>query len=357
MRIERTGPVAKLTPRLERFFVEALDGEALDDLQDAQARKADFKCLRGLLAIELKSLEDDAFKRMENLTDELCERPDWPIFYGSWPIQSLLKHVREPEEVKRRFVDRIGRAIEKHMRKANKQLAAHEVAFPRKNLVKVVVLVNEDHEIYDPEMVAYLIHHLLRRRENGALLFPHIDAVIFLSERHAAPFNRQVAFPIVCIEGQSIGNAAWKSDVTDTFLTRWAKWNGVPLYHADLQAQKFTTIDHIPERMKRYEKWQLDYERRPYMTGFTDEQLRDRFDEIICVSSLAFIKDSPLKPSHDAIVWSMSSMSHMMLEMGWRGIPVTQFKYKPDRLAAAARRLHLAANAVVWFESDMGRGV
>ncbi len=337
--------------------MEALGGEALDDVQDAEARKADFECLRGLLAIELKSLEDDASERMDNLTDELRERPDWPMYYGSVPIESVLKHMKEPEEVRRRLVDRIGRAIRKHMRKANKQLAAHDATFPRKNMVKVMVLANEDHEIYDPEMVAYVVHHLLLRQHDGAPLYPHIDAVIFVSERHATPFDQLIAFPIVCIEGQSIRSAAWKSDVLDTLMARWAKWNGVPIYHCDLRTQKFKTIDHIPERMKRYEQWQLDYKRRPYMRGFTGEQLRERFDEIMCVSSLSLIKDSPLKPSHDATAWSLSSMSHLMLEMGWRGVPVTQFEFSPERLAAAARRLRLPANVVAWFESDMGRAL
>jgi hypothetical protein len=83
MRIERKGPVAKLTPRLERFFVEALGGEPLDAIQHPEARKADFRCLRGLLAIELKSLEQDGSERMDNLARELSERPDWPVFYGS----------------------------------------------------------------------------------------------------------------------------------------------------------------------------------------------------------------------------------------------------------------------------------
>jgi hypothetical protein len=355
MRIERTGPVEKLTPRLERFFIEALGGEAIDNIQHAEARRADFKCLRGLLAIELKTLKEDASQRIDNLTDELSQRPDWPAFFGSGPIQSLFKNIREPEEVKRRFVDRIGRAIKSHVSKANKQLAAHAAAFPRQNMFKLMVLANEDHEVYDPEMVAFITQKLLLRQENGALHYPHIDAVIFISERHAAPIEQQIAFPIVCIEGHSMKSASWKSDVVDTFMVRWARWNGVQLYHSDLRAQKFQTIEHIPERMKRHEQWQLDYKRKPYMAEFTSEQLRERFDEIFCISSLAFIKDSPLKPSREALEWSLSSMSHLTLEMGWRGIPITDFKQEPQRLVSAARRLGLPGNAVTWFENDMGR--
>lgn len=355
MRIERKGKVARLTPRLERFFVEALGGVALDDLQHDEARKADFKCLNGLLAIELKSLEKDGSERMDNLTDELRERADWPIFLGSAPMQSFLQHIEEPEAVKRQIVDRIGRAIKNHMRKADKQLAAHELAFPCENVVKLMALANEDHEIYDPEMVAYIVQHLLQRHEEGSPLYPHIDAVIFLSERHAATVQQQVAFPILCIEGQSIDQTSRKRDVTELFLVRWAKWNGVPLYQADPRKQKFSTIEHIPEQMRRYEQWELDYRRNPYMRVFSEEQVRERFDELICVSLLAFIKGSPLKPDQKAIMWSMSSMSHMMLEMGRRGIPVTKFQYGPERLAAAARRLGLPPEVVSWFQTDLGR--
>ena len=98
MRIERRGNAPPITPRLERFFKEALGGVPLDDLQHAEARKADFRCLNGLLAIKLKSLEEDASERMDNLTDQLRERRDWPIFFGAAPIQSFLKHLLGVEE-------------------------------------------------------------------------------------------------------------------------------------------------------------------------------------------------------------------------------------------------------------------
>jgi hypothetical protein len=360
MRIERKGPVAKLTPRLERFFIEALGGESLDHILHAEARKADFRCLRGLLAIELKTLKQDASQRIDNLMAELSQRPDWPTFYGSVPIESALKHVDAPEEVKRLFMDRIGRAIKDHVSKADKQLAAHEATFPRKNMLKVMVLANEDHAIYDPGMVAYLIQRLLLRKENGSFVYPHIDAVIFITERHATALEDQIAFPIVCIDGHSMTSVPWKGKVIEMFMTRWAKWNGTGLGHSDLhdlQNQRFRAVDHIPEQMKRHEHWELEYKRMPYMASFTAEQLRERFDEIICITSLSFIKDSPLKPSDDAVRSSLSSMSHVTLEMGWRGIPRTQFVCDAARLAAAARRLHLPTDVIGWFENDMGRAV
>lgn len=352
MRIERKGPVRKLTPRLVRFIKEALGGQALDDIQDAQIRRVDYSCLGGLLAVELKSLEEDASERLDNLTDELRQRPDWPVFIGSAPILAILKHMEQPEDVKRRIVDRIGRAIKSHMRKANKQLAAHEEAFKRKNLVKVMVLVNEDHEVYDPELVTHVVGHLLSRRENDAPLYPHIEAVIFFSERHAAYIGQKVSFPIITIKGEALDYANWKSDVIDFVQARFAEWSGVPLYRGDFDLHKFATIENIPEQMKRHEQWELDYRRNPYLKDVSIEQLRDRFDEMVCIASLAFIKGSPMKPDHDAIARSMATMSHMMIEMGGRSIPSVQFRREPERMAAAARRLGLPDDAVSWFERN-----
>lgn len=230
MRIERKGPVAKLTPRLELFFIEALGGESLDDSLHAEARRADFRCLRGLLAIELKTLEQGASQRLDNLAAELSQRPDWPVFYGSAPIEPFLKHMQDPEQVKRRFVDRIGRAVKDHVSKADKQLAAHEATFPRKNMLKLMVLANEDHEIYDPAMVGHLTQRILLRQENGCLRYQHIDAVIFITERHATALDDQIAFPILCIDGHSMTSAPWKSEVINVLMARWARWNGAELH-------------------------------------------------------------------------------------------------------------------------------
>ncbi|MDZ7712733.1 MAG: hypothetical protein U5L06_06320 [Rhodovibrio sp.] len=353
MRIERKGNVGRLTPRVERFFTQALGGVSLDSTQHAEARKADYKCLRGLLAIELKSLEEDASERVGNLTEKLQERRDWPEFHGSWPLQSVLTNMTESEDVSRLFIDRIGRGIKSHMRKANKQLAAHEAAFPRQNMFKVLVLVNEDHEVYDPKLSAQIIQDLLLRCENESPIYPHIDTVIFFTERHAASVNSKIAFPILCVESASIESTEWKRTLTDFIVSRWAQWNDVPLYKTDFGEQGFATIDHIPEQMRRQEQWELNYKRDPYMRYFTDEQLRERFDEIVCISALAFIRNSPLKPDKGAIMWSMSCMSHMMVEMGWRGIPITNFKYTPERLASAAKRMGMPIEVIAWFKSEM----
>lgn len=355
MRIERHGPIERLTPRVQRFIIEALGGVVLDDIQDAQARKVDYACFRGLLAIELKSLEEDASQRMDNLTNQLQGRPDWPVFLGSAPMSSFLQHLEQPEPVRKLVAERVGRAIKNHIHKANKQLAAHEAAFPRKNLVRAVIIVNEDHEIYDPQIVGHIVGRLLRRVEDGKLLYPHIDEVIYLSERHATMINGLIAFPMLAIEGQPLGDALWKREVMRRLAERWGRWSGVPAFKANAKDQNFSTIEQIREKMPRHEAWGLHYRRNPYMQGFTDEQIRDRFDEVICITCLSSLKDTPLKPSRDDVEWAMKTMSHMMLEMARRAIPITRFQYEPARLSAAAKRLQMPQEAETWFARDLFR--
>lgn len=352
MRVERRGEVNKLTPRVERFLVEALRGASMDDPENSETRRVDFACLGGLLAIEIKSLEDDATERMDNLTKELQERDDWPVFLGSAPIQAFIKHLEDSQKVERKVIERVGRAVKNHIHKANKQLEAHSASNPRKNTVRVVFLINEDHEVYDPKAVAFIVQKLLLREERGALLYPNIDAVIFMSERHATALNCQIAFPIVRIEAPPIEQAVWKRDVLDLMLRRWGAWNGRSVHHVDDDSTEFDTVEHIPEEMKRYEKWELDYRRNRYMRKFTKDELRDRLDEIMAVSTLKFGKDSPEVPIDEAVTWSMSSMSHIMLEMGWRGTPITDFPLEPGRLALAAKRLGFSEKAATWLKTD-----
>lgn len=357
MRIERSGPVEPLTPRLVSFLKEALGGVSMDDIQNPEQLRIDYTCLNGLVAIELKSLEEDGSARMDNLTDELRQRDDWPAFLGSAPIQSFIKHTKDPEGLNKRVLDRIGRGIINHLKKANRQLEAHCASFPRRNVVRVLLLVNEDHEAYDPNTVSYILWHAIRRVNEDRPLYEHVDLIIYMTERHAQVVDNRLAFPTLIIESPNITTAPWKSDVGQLFVERWAKWNNNPLHRGEVDPASFTTIDHIPESAPRHERWRTDYRRAPYLRPLTFEQLRQRFDEITLMSSFSFLKGSPIPMNQEATMNNMINFTHMMVEMGERGIPITQFAYETDRAVAAARRLGLPQNAIDWtIEMDSHRG-
>jgi hypothetical protein len=351
VRVERRGKVEALTPRLIEFMVTALGGQCVDDLLSPENRRIDYVCLRGLLAVEVKTLELDASERMDNLTQELRERPDWPEFYGAWPIESVLSNLDEPEQVRRRVVNRIGRSVVNHLKKADKQLLAHTQWARRKNLVRVLLLVNEDHAEYDPHTVQQvLLQELHTRRRESASAYEAVDAILYVSERHATVVDGQVTLPIISVEGPSMGETIWKRAIFERFAERWAAWTtGKPLRMGDVQ-DKFEPVEHVPEKESRQSQWQRNYRRAPYLRPLSIEQLRERWDEATVLSIFKFHKRSPLRASIGDAAALMEQFAHLLEELAHRGIPLAKFRYESGRHPAAARRLKVPPEALAWIE-------
>ena len=349
MRIERTGSVDPLTPRIERFLIDRLSGVSLDDLQSAETRRADFVCLRGLLTIEVKSLEDSPAERMDNLFNELRQRPDWPAFLGSAPAESFIKNMEDSESVRRDVLGRIGRGVINPLKKANRQLESHAANLPRSRVVRVLILINEDQEIYDPHTVSYVLWHAVRRKENGKPLYENVDAIIYFTERHATVLGDKLAFPLVSIEGAGMYDAPWKADVIQLVMDRWTAHNYGTSYSFD-NVREFSTIDHIPETAPRYERWRTDYLRGPYLRSLSREELRDRFDEVTLLGTLPMLVGTPLKLPQEAVQLAMQCFGDMMMELGERAIPITQFPHSAERAINAAKRLNLEPHVIAWVE-------
>lgn len=341
MRIERTGKIEPLTPRVERYLREGLKGKSLDDLLSPEQERCDYLCLNGLVVVEVKTLEGDGTERLENYNDELRDRDDYPTFYAGVPFDSILKNLKDPEPVQRRMLDRIGRAIVSHVKKARHQFESHAKHHPRKNQVRVMILINEDHEIYDPHTVGYILNHTLLRRDNEKPTYENIDAVIYLTERHATNLKGQVAFPILALLGPGVDGAPWKVDIVNRITEGWASHNGNPMVEDVSKLKEFEAVDHVPEKMKRHEFWRLEYRRNPYMQNFTEQQIRDVFDETIVFSILAMTNGSPLKFTQEAIMADTRRFTHVLMEINKRGLPMESFDKELPQLLAAATRMKL----------------
>jgi hypothetical protein len=350
MRIERNGAAERLTPRVERFLKQCLGGVCQDDVQSPEQRRVDYVCRGGLLAVEIKTLEEDASERLDNLTDELRELEEWPMFYGAWPVESILKNFADPVQIKLRLLNRLGRAIVTHLKKANKQLIAHASRFPRKNLVRTVILINEDHDVYSPEIVAHIVGHALRKREAGKPMLGDIDGVLYFTERHATMINGQIAFPILHLQGPSVVATPWKAEVVSSALERWSEFTRSDLRYAD-DVRQFQAIESVPDNMKRHEYWALFYRRHPYLKGHTQAQLRDLWDEVMVVSAVNLMTESPLRHDHDATMLAMEKQTHLQQEMGARGLPLGAFAFDSARFVSAGRRLKLPEHAIAWLET------
>ena len=240
---------------------------------------------------------------------------------------SIIANLSDPDSVKRRIAERIGRAIVNHLKKANDQLAAHTAAFPRTNFVRLVVLINEDHAVYDPAMAVYVIKGALARLNGGLPKYENIDAVFYLSERHATRIGDDVSFAAITVVGTSVDEAPWKDDVLDFVVCKWSGWTGARRGSSETESAAevinyFTTIDHVSDQMPRHELWRLEYRRNPYMRSWSYEHIRDRWDEVNIVGTLAFIKDAPTKPSEQNIEQFFRRFTHLMDEIAHRGLPI-----------------------------------
>lgn len=359
-RIERRGQVTPLTPRFMRFLREAMGGIALDDVQEPSQMRPDYACLSGLVVVEMKSLNEDAEQRIANVTKELETQDDWPEFLGAWPIDSVIRNMDDAESVKRKLADRIGRAIVSHLKKANKQLAAHAAKHPRSSQVRLVVVINEDHEVYDPAVVVFVIQKALARFDSNIPMYESVDAVLYLTERHATKDGNDVAHPIITVTGPAMEDSPWKGKVLDFVGWKWAQWTGARYIESDpadaaAVINSFATIEHIPDQLRRQDAWRLAYRRNPYMRSWNYEELRNHWDDVNVVGKLAFIKDSPVKPSAACIVKFFEQFTHLMEEIAHRGLPMPKFKAEPDRMMDAAKRIEVPPAGLTWLEDFFDR--
>jgi hypothetical protein len=351
MRIERTGGTSPIKPLIERFLIESLNGKSLDELRPAEEEKADFLCLGGLLVVEVKTLEDDASERINNLTNELSRREDWPMFIGPAPLGSYVRNLNEPEQVRQKVVDQIGKRVAKIVHKANKQLRAHARIFPRKSQVKLLLIVNENHEIYDPNHMQFILAKILMKKNKNELNYNHIDYIIYITEKHATKINGSLSFPIICMRSAASMDLTWQDSVIEKLLQKYSEWRSTPIADAEVAADSFVTIAEVPETAKRDEWWRIDYARNPYLSSLSLEELRNRFDENQVIMELAHAVDSPIELPIETRIKALEQFTHLTCEMANRATAAQNFQYDPIRIVQAASRVGLPPDVVNWFRT------
>ena len=366
MRFERHGGPPDLQQLFKTFVLASLKGRALDDnhLKEAsEGRFPDFSCFNDLLLIEMKHLETDQNDRINEVLDEKIVPEEKPLFYGSRDASLVTDKLSNSAEINAAVFSKLSRTIETILRKANKQFEGYRSRHPRKNTVNICTLLNAKLQEYTPEVVVKAVHSKMKSEQVGEPRFPHIDAVIYISEKHfkALPDGR-IAHCIASYEGMGSINNPWKIQFIESIINAWSMFRtGDPLHsdNSDNDVYGFSTVKDIPRRMKKYEVWQLEYQRNPYLNVLTLEQLRVHFHRTMAVNSLAFVKGSWPKPTKENIENGLRQCQHVIEETNLRGVDMRDFHLSlltPDEMKQVFSGLPLELVSILTRGVSKGLG-
>jgi hypothetical protein len=325
MHVERRGGPPDLQKAFEHFVVRHLKGRLLDDRKDEEAKLGkfpDFACFRDLVLIEMKHLESGQNDRVNDTYRNKVIPEEEPIFYGTRRID--LDKLSNGDDIRSAILNKLTRTVETHLNKANQQFGEYRARNRRKNSVSVCLLLNSRIDEFSPDVVMHAVHRKIKPTEAG-LRFPHIDAVIYISEKHYQRLaDGRVAFAIVTVIGVPAIEQSWKMGLVDLVSQKWSQFrtSAAPVAgHPD----QFNSVDDIPESMSRHEAWKLAYKHNPYLRTLSDQQLKLHFHRCVAVNSLSFLKGKWTKPTQNQTATGIRQFDDAISEINSRGLDMRQF--------------------------------
>ena len=321
--IERTGGPPDLPAAFEAFVVRHLRGRSLDDRKDEEARQGkfpDFACYRDLVLIEMKHIEADQNERI-NKTYKSRVRPDEePFFYGT--RRTNLSEFSNRDEIVSAILSKLGRTIETQLSKADDQFEDYRRRNTRKNSVSICLLLNSRIDEFSPDVVLYAVQQKLRSSGDRSR-FPSIDAVVYISEKHAQKLqDGRIAFAVVQIMCSPAIAQRWKMEVIERVMQQWSEFRTGGAAVSG-RPDQFESVVDVPSQMAHHEAWKLAYRRNPYLRGLTNEQLKVHFHRCVGFSSLLLKGNWPM-PSQEQHLGYVRRFGDAIDEINHRGIDMRQ---------------------------------
>lgn len=178
-------PQGRLEDRMIAFlesdpFTESLDGSAFAKVIGSQS-KADYLLgARGIVA-ELKTVNGSPLKRTEERLKARLSKPDAPILFGTLGVSRIIEPLADRDAVAKVMADMAGRAVRRHLLKANEQIGAIKERLGLPDAGGVVILMNDSEAMIDAAAVGYtLLNAFGSAQEN----YPHITGVWAVIESH-----------------------------------------------------------------------------------------------------------------------------------------------------------------------------
>ncbi len=279
-------PDGQLEQRLLAFLEKRPGSENIENLPltpaQKAAEKADFFLNDRAVVCEVKQLQADTKAKIDLLLEPVLADKNAPVFYGEWPLDKVLKHHPDGEQIRRKIFDAATSAVERFIRKANRQIRTTKDKFSLRCAGGVLVVVNDLVEILSPEVLAYRIGELLRKRTpTGQLQFSEIEGVWILSETHVVEVSLgRKAIPAIIFAHQEDSVAA---QLVESLTKEWAQAHSMPYLEMNpelagtVKSESATSTSEPEERISRQESWARQYRARPYLRRHTEAELKRYF--------------------------------------------------------------------------------
>lgn len=294
-----------LERRFLQFLSEVPGAESLDDLlsgeQYKDERRADFLLFDQRVILEVKSLEVDTSWKVEGEMVAHREREDFPVFYGEVDLGKVLEHLPDGKEINKRIFLRTTRSVEAAARSAEEQIENTARLLSLTDAVGVLVLLNQEIDIFTPEVVAHRLAMLLRRKnEDGSLRSPIAFSWLIFESHFLEIGPMPKTLPLITIEGSKAKAYPWFNELLTYLQVAWANFNGHPIFHhsatsPNLQARSSKAPEEPQPggKITRQELWELRYRKNPYLRPLDDLEVLRRGKAALDALTPHFMKGGP----------------------------------------------------------------
>ncbi len=328
-----------LEKRFLRFAAALPDAEALDDVTSPDdrgegVRIADFLVYGRRAILEVKHLQKDPAEKINAEINEHRSREEFPVFYGQWELEAVLKHLPDGESIKRRIYERITRSTEAAFRSANRQIASTREVYGLPESPGILVLLNEDIAVLSPEVLAACIQMRFQRKDpDGRYHYRDITHAWMISECHKLTGAQDVELvPSMVVDGPAARRSDEESRLLLDLQRAWARWNGVPLVVTSNNAIESLAFEARSEsgegdnvRIPRHELWRRDYRDAPYLRNLSDEDVLRHGARLIEAASVLFRKDSK-HGEFEKRIDLIKGWTHFLEEVNHRGLDLKRLR-------------------------------
>jgi len=228
--LEGTKGMAPLKERFEQFMLSEKGVESIDRLMEQcdlpDRKRADYLAFDRCAIVEQKSLDVDPVDKIQKFINEhLNGRPIGDC--GQTSLEDLLNQCPDGVALSNKLYANLTIRLDKILSCADKQTRDTKRTFVNPYAVGIVVILNDNAQVLQPDIVLTKAFKMLRKQENGEIRYPHNHVVILISEAHRIVSDPELdLIPMETIYSDAGNAIPIATKFADHLKSRWAEFNG-----------------------------------------------------------------------------------------------------------------------------------